>query len=438
MILISLPATLVLTPALRPVSFRGLTVARARPSRFGPTAVLERTRSRRARRVRCTGVLGPSGCGKTTLLRLIAGFDEPDCGPDQPQRSRARRRWPIGAARASPHRLRRPRGRAVPPSHGRRQHHVRPVVDGPATPPRRRRAARPRRARPGARPTALPISCPAGNSNVSPSPGRSRPNRRWSCSTSRSPRSTPPFATAPAGRSPAPWPAAARRPCSSPTIRAKPSRSPTRSRSCAGDGSSRCRPVRALPCPRRCRDGGVRRRRHDPAGPLRRRRRRHRARATGRGRRASRCRRGDGAARTARPRPRDDGAGVAAVVTTVTFYGHDAIVRARLDDGSAVIARVAGHQAPAPGDRVGVSVTGDVHAFTGHGDADSNRRRARGPVKRRPRRARAGRRGIDSGTRRRPGWCRGTGTSSRRCRARGRRRHGAGRRSRRTMRRAAG
>jgi iron(III) transport system ATP-binding protein len=57
------------------------------------------------------------------------------------------------------------------------------------------------------------------------------------------------------------------------------------------------------------------------------------------------------------------GAGVAAVVTTVTFYGHDAIVRARLDDGSAVIARVAGHQAPAPGDRVGLSVTGDVHAF---------------------------------------------------------------------------
>ena len=27
-----------------------------------------------------TALLGPSGCGKTTLLRLIAGFDEPDAG----------------------------------------------------------------------------------------------------------------------------------------------------------------------------------------------------------------------------------------------------------------------------------------------------------------------------------------------------------------------
>src|SRR5687768_2000966 len=27
-----------------------------------------------------TALLGPSGCGKTTLLRLIAGFDDPDAG----------------------------------------------------------------------------------------------------------------------------------------------------------------------------------------------------------------------------------------------------------------------------------------------------------------------------------------------------------------------
>jgi len=25
-------------------------------------------------------LLGPSGCGKTTLLRMIAGFDQPDAG----------------------------------------------------------------------------------------------------------------------------------------------------------------------------------------------------------------------------------------------------------------------------------------------------------------------------------------------------------------------
>ena len=31
-------------------------------------------------------LLGPSGCGKTTALRLVAGFDRPDRGPDRRRR----------------------------------------------------------------------------------------------------------------------------------------------------------------------------------------------------------------------------------------------------------------------------------------------------------------------------------------------------------------
>ena len=31
-------------------------------------------------------LLGPSGCGKTTALRLVAGFDRPDAGPDRRRR----------------------------------------------------------------------------------------------------------------------------------------------------------------------------------------------------------------------------------------------------------------------------------------------------------------------------------------------------------------
>lgn len=47
--------------------------------RFGPTPALDDV-SLAVEQGRLTALLGPSGCGKTTLLRLIAGFDQPDGG----------------------------------------------------------------------------------------------------------------------------------------------------------------------------------------------------------------------------------------------------------------------------------------------------------------------------------------------------------------------
>ncbi len=46
---------------------------------FGPTEVLSGVDLHVPERT-VTAVLGPSGCGKTTLLRLVAGFDDPDAG----------------------------------------------------------------------------------------------------------------------------------------------------------------------------------------------------------------------------------------------------------------------------------------------------------------------------------------------------------------------
>ena len=36
-------------------------------------------------------MLGPSGSGKTTVLRLVAGFEQPDRGPDPARRRRRHR-----------------------------------------------------------------------------------------------------------------------------------------------------------------------------------------------------------------------------------------------------------------------------------------------------------------------------------------------------------
>lgn len=46
---------------------------------FGLTPALDST-TLRVRQGSLTALLGPSGCGKTTLLRLIAGFEQPDSG----------------------------------------------------------------------------------------------------------------------------------------------------------------------------------------------------------------------------------------------------------------------------------------------------------------------------------------------------------------------
>ena len=46
---------------------------------FGDVRALHRI-SFEIKKGECLGLLGPSGCGKTTLLRLIAGFEEPDSG----------------------------------------------------------------------------------------------------------------------------------------------------------------------------------------------------------------------------------------------------------------------------------------------------------------------------------------------------------------------
>jgi iron(III) transport system ATP-binding protein len=47
--------------------------------RFGATVAVDEA-VLTVERGECLALLGPSGCGKTTLLRLIAGFEEPDAG----------------------------------------------------------------------------------------------------------------------------------------------------------------------------------------------------------------------------------------------------------------------------------------------------------------------------------------------------------------------
>ena len=55
--------------------------------------------------------------------------------------------------------------------------------------------------------------------------------------------------------------------------------------------------------------------------------------------------------------------GVRGTVEEVSYYGHDCAVRLRLDEGSSVLARMAGVLHPAAGDTVHVRVTGLVRAY---------------------------------------------------------------------------
>ncbi|HWJ11640.1 MAG TPA: ABC transporter ATP-binding protein [Nocardioides sp.] len=62
---------------------------------------------------------------------------------------------------------------------------------------------------------------------------------------------------------------------------------------------------------------------------------------------------------------RTDGSGTPGEVLDVSFFGHDATIRLRLDSGEEVAARTPADSVPQPGDRVGVGVMGEVVAFPG-------------------------------------------------------------------------
>ena len=133
-------------------------------------------------------MLGPSGSGKTTVLRLIAGFEQPTAGrillgdADVTDRAAVRPR--------RQHRL--PGLRALPAHERAPERRVRPAGEEGAA----GRAAHARGRGAGARsasrgtPTAGRTSCPAGSGSGSRSPGPWSTGPRCSCSTSRSARST--------------------------------------------------------------------------------------------------------------------------------------------------------------------------------------------------------------------------------------------------------
>ncbi len=66
----------------------------------------------------------------------------------------------------------------------------------------------------------------------------------------------------------------------------------------------------------------------------------------------------DSGGRTPDPAP-----GTPGEVLDISFFGHDATIRVRLDSGEELLARTPADSVPRPGDRVRVTVIGDVVAF---------------------------------------------------------------------------
>ena len=155
---------------------------------FGDVAPSTASTSRSSRVRRCA-LLGPSGCGKTTTLRLIAGFERPDAGTVDVG----------GRSLAGP-------GAFVAPQNDGgsamvfQDYALFPHLDVAgnvgygARPPARPRAGRTRCSTwsaLAASATAGRTSSRAASSSASRWRGRWRRAPSWSCSTSRSPTSTP-------------------------------------------------------------------------------------------------------------------------------------------------------------------------------------------------------------------------------------------------------
>ena len=232
LVLLSVPSTWLLSrlsrgrpPMSTPVSAPALRCAACAPA-YGGRDVLRDARP--GVPAGLTAILGPSGCGKTTLLRVVAGFVAPSAGVGARWPAP---RWPAPGRPVPPRR----RGVGYVPQEGALFPHLDVAANVAFGLPRgererrpRRRGARPRRAasRPRRPLPARALRRPAAAGRAGPRAGARA--RRWCCSTSRSPPSTPGCARTPAAR----WPARSPRPAPprswSPTTRARRCRWPTR------------------------------------------------------------------------------------------------------------------------------------------------------------------------------------------------------------------